>query len=280
MKKMIYNAAPLPFMGQKRRFLGEFRKALATFPDARVFVDLFGGSGLLSHTVKQQRPDARVIYNDYDGYHLRLDNIPYTNALLADIRQLVGVSPKGQRLPDDVRERILQRINDEEQTGFVDYITLSSSLLFSGKYVASFEQLAKQGFYNSLRQEPYRADGYLEGVEIVRADYRELFEQYRHAEGVVFIVDPPYLLTEVGAYECYWKLGDYLDVLTVLDDQSYVYFSSTKSQIVELMDWVSTSTLTGNPFAGAERREQSVTINHTSHYTDIMLFKRSIMEKH
>lgn len=30
MKKPIYNAAPLPFMGQKRRFLGEFRKALAT----------------------------------------------------------------------------------------------------------------------------------------------------------------------------------------------------------------------------------------------------------
>lgn len=74
MKKPIYNAAPLPFMGQKRRFLGEFRKALATFPDARVFVDLFGGSGLLSHTVKQERPDARVIYNDYDGYHLRLAN--------------------------------------------------------------------------------------------------------------------------------------------------------------------------------------------------------------
>lgn len=273
MKKPIYNAAPLPFMGQKRRFLGEFRKALATFPDARVFVDLFGGSGLLSHTVKQERPDAQVIYNDYDGYHLRLANIPRTNALLADLRQLAGVRPKGQRLPDDVWERILQRVKEEEQTGFVDYITLSSWLLFSGKYVTSFEQLAKQGFYNNLRQEPYRADGYLEGVEIVQADYHELFEQYRHAVGGVFIVDPPYLSTEVGAYKCYWKLGDYLDVLKVLDGQSYVYFSSTKSQIVELMDWVTTSTFSCNPFADAERREQSVTINHSAHYTDIMLFK-------
>ena len=273
MKKPIYNAAPLPFMGQKRRFLGEFRKALATFPDARVFVDLFGGSGLLSHTVKQERPDAQVIYNDYDGYHLRLANIPRTNALLADLRQMAGVRPKGQRLSDDVWERILQRVKEEEQTGFVDYITLSSWLLFSGRYVTSFEQLAKQGFYNNLRQEPYRADGYLEGVEIVQADYHELFEQYRHAVGVVFIVDPPYLSTEVGAYKCYWKLGDYLDVLKVLDGQSYVYFSSTKSQIVELMDWVTTSTFSCNPFADAERREQSVTINHSAHYTDIMLFK-------
>lgn len=273
MKKPIYNAAPLPFMGQKRGFIGEFRKVLATFPDARVFVDLFGGSGLLSHTVKQERPDARVIYNDYDGYHLRLANIPRTNALLADIRQLVGVRPKRQRLPDDVRERILQRVKEAERTGFVDYITLSSWLLFSGKHVTSFEELARWGFYYNLRQEPYRADGYLEGVEIVRADYRELFEQYRHAEGVVFIVDPPYLSTEVGAYKCNWKLGDYLDVLKVLDGQSYIYFSSAKSQIVELMDWVTTSAFSGNPFAGAERREQSVSINHSSHYTDIMMFK-------
>lgn len=136
-----------------------------------------------------------------------------------------------------MREHILQRVKEEERTSFVDYLTLSSSLLFSGNHVTSFDQLTKHGFYNTLRQEPYRADGYLEGVEIVRADYRELFEQYRHAEGVVFIVDPPYLSTEVGAYKCYWKLGDYLDVLKVLDGQSYVYFSSTKSQVVELMDW-------------------------------------------
>ncbi|MBQ9639565.1 MAG: hypothetical protein IJV22_08425 [Bacteroidales bacterium] len=27
-----------------------------------VFVDLFGGSGLVSHTIKQARPDCRVVY--------------------------------------------------------------------------------------------------------------------------------------------------------------------------------------------------------------------------
>lgn len=149
----------------------------------------------------------------------------------------------------------------------------TAPLLFSGKYATSFDTLAKQNFYNNVRKEPFRAEGYLDGVEIVRADYRELFKQYRHADGVVFIVDPPYLSTEVGTYKCYWKLGDYLDVLTVLDGQSYVYFSSTKSQIIELMDWVTTSTLTHNPFEGAERREHYVSINHSSHYTDIMMFR-------
>lgn len=90
MKKLVYNSAPLPFMGQKRRFVGEFKKALGLFPNATVFVDLFGGSGLLSHVAKQERPDVQVVYNDFDDFHLRLQNIPRTNALLADIRNFVG----------------------------------------------------------------------------------------------------------------------------------------------------------------------------------------------
>lgn len=274
MKKPIYNSAPLPFMGQKRRFVGEFRKALGQFPDATVFVDLFGGSGLLSHIAKQERPDAHVVYNDYDDFHLRMENIPRTNALLADIRNMVGVGLKGQRLPEPLHRIILNRVAEEEKTGFVDYITLSTSLLFSGRYATSFEELAAHGFYNMVRQADYAAEGYLAGVENVKHDYQELFGQYKNAASVVFLIDPPYLSTEVGAYKCYWRLADYLDVLRCLQGQSYVYFTSTKSQIVELMDWFARTRFDGNPFEGAERREFNVTINHISKYTDIMLFKR------
>ncbi len=64
-----YIQAPLPFQGQKRRFYTEFKVALKQFSDCPMFVDLFGGSGLLSHWVKQQFPDATVIYNDFDCYH-------------------------------------------------------------------------------------------------------------------------------------------------------------------------------------------------------------------
>ena len=60
--KYNYVQAPLPFQGQKRRFLKPFRTALEDFPDDAIYVDLFGGSGLLSHTVKQMYPDAKVIY--------------------------------------------------------------------------------------------------------------------------------------------------------------------------------------------------------------------------
>ena len=59
MKRKMYLSAPLPFMGQKRMFAREYIKVLEGFKDARVFVDLFGGSGLLSHITKCKRPDAR-----------------------------------------------------------------------------------------------------------------------------------------------------------------------------------------------------------------------------
>lgn len=275
MKKSIYNAAPLPFMGQKRRFVGEFKKAIGQFADATVFVDLFGGSGLLSHITKQERPDARVVYNDFDDFHQRLENIPRTNALLTDIRNFVGGGiPKSQRLSEEVRSRIIDRIKVEEQTGLVDYITLAGSLLFSGRYVTSLEELAKETFYHKIRQADYACGSYLDGVEIVKSDYRQLFEQYKDMPGVVFLVDPPYLSTEVGAYKCYWKLADYLDVLKCLQGHSYVYFTSSKSQIIELVDWFTRAQFDSNPFEGAERREFNVTINPTSKYTDIMMYKQ------
>ena len=88
MKKQ-YLSAPLPFVGQKRMFAREFIKVLKQYPEDTVFVDLFGGSGLLSHITKCQKPDATVIYNDFDGYRNRLQgrngdevNVPDLSFLL------------------------------------------------------------------------------------------------------------------------------------------------------------------------------------------------------
>ena len=46
--KLNYNQAPLPFQGQKRKFVKLFAEKIETLPDDTIFVDLFGGSGLLS----------------------------------------------------------------------------------------------------------------------------------------------------------------------------------------------------------------------------------------
>lgn len=269
-----YSQAPLPFMGQKRKFIKAFRQILKGDPDDVTIVDLFGGSGLLSHVGKREKPNATVVYNDYDNYHRRISAIPRTNALLARIREVTDGLPRGKVIRHPHRDRILGIIAEEEQCGFVDYITLSPSLLFSMKYANNMAELVKQTFYNTVRRSDYCADGYLDGLTIVQKDYKALFNEFKDKPNVLFLVDPPYLSTEVGTYTMTWKLSDYLDVLTILQGHDYVYFTSNKSQIIELCEWIGRSRVNRNPFECAHRVEVNTTMNYNSAYTDIMLYKR------
>lgn len=268
-----YNASPLPFMGQKRRFAGEFRKALHSFPNATIFVDLFGGSGLLSHITKRELPNARVIYNDYDNFHLRIKNIDKTNTIISEIRSLLSAAPRGKKVSEELKAKVLRLLEEYDNKGYVDYVTISSSILFSSNYATSFAELKKATLYNTVKLNPYSCEGYIDGLEVVKCDYKELFEKYKDVPGVVFLVDPPYLSTEVGVYKCYWRLRNYLDVLKVINKHSYIYFTSSKSSIIELIEWMESNTIDGNPFNGATRKEFNVTMNHQSKYTDIMLYR-------
>jgi hypothetical protein len=182
--------------------------------------------------------------------------------------------PKDKIITGTHRESVLNRIKQEDQSGYVDYITVSSSILFSMKYVLNFETLQKESLYNCIRQSNYVADGYLDGIEVVTLDYKELFAKYKDCPNVVYLVDPPYLSTDTSTYKGYWKLRDYLDVLNVLDKTNYFYFTSNKSQIVELCEWIETRSTLANPFSGATVETMSQSVNYNSSYTDIMLYKQ------
>jgi len=268
-----YATAPLPFQGQKRNFIKQFKQALKTYPTDAIYVDLFGGSGLLSHTVKQENPKSNVIYNDYDNFKQRLNAIESTNKLLTSLRPLVESVPNKKAIPDNIRYQILDIITQADKQGYVDYISLSANLLFSMNYVQSLEELKKQRFYNRLRKSDYDATSYLKGVEFVCYDYKELFDMYKDVPNVVFLVDPPYLSTDCSTYKNYWKLSDYLDVLKVLMDTNYFYFTSNKSSIVELCEWIETNTGGVNPFNKAKVVYHYNSTSHNTGYTDIMLHK-------
>ena len=274
--RRMYLSAPLPFVGQKRMFAKEFIKVLSQFPENTVFVDLFGGSGLLSHITKCQKPDATVVYNDFDNYRKRMVHIPQTNRLIADIREIVGDSvPRHRPITGELRELIFNRIEQEEQmTGYIDFITLSSSLMFSMKYQLSIGGMRKEVLYNNIRKANYpECPDYLDGLEIVSCDYKVLFEKYKDTPGVVFLVDPPYLSTDVGTYNMYWRMSDYLDVLNVLAGHSFVYFTSNKSSILELCEWIGKNQSIGNPFKNCTRVEFNAHMNYNASYTDMMLYK-------
>lgn len=270
----MYLSAPLPFVGQKRMFAKEFIKVLGQFPENTVFVDIFGGSGLLAHITKCVRPDAVVVYNDFDNYRERLRNIHATNALLADLRRIVGSWQRLKAITGETRDKVFERIlKEEKERGYVDYITLSTSLLFSMKYKLSLEEMKKETIYSKIRTSDYpNPKDYLEGLTIISEDYKEVFKRYKDIPGVVFLVDPPYLSTDVGTYKMYWKLADYLDVLNVLKGHSFVYFTSNKSSILELCDWIDKNPFIGNPFKECRKVEFNAHMNYNTQYTDIMLY--------
>ena len=236
----LYLSAPLPFVGQKRMFAKHFIEVIKQYPSGTVFVDLFGGSGLLSHITKHFHPESRVIYNDFDNYRHRIGNIDRTNRLLSLIRPIASQFPRHKPITGEARERIFNLLEQEErESGYIDYSPCPD---------------------------------YLAGLEIESCDYRELFERFKETPGVVFLVDPPYLSTDVGTYRMYWRLADYLDVLSVLPGHNFIYFTSEKSCIVELCEWMGRHPSLGDPFARCQRREFNATMNYNARYTDIMLF--------
>ena len=237
-----------------------------------MYVDLFGGSGLLSHTVKALKPHAKVIYNDFDGYAERLDNIEKTNALLQDLRDILRGAPRGKRIGEGFKEKVLARV--EKETGYIDFVTLSSSLLFTMRFVNSKEELGKKALYNNVPLLPYNTDGYLSGLTRVRADYGELLEEYRD-RNALFIFDPPYLNTDNTRYENarYWRTRDYLRVLKAMQDVDYIYFTSEKSQIEELFSFLEKECRVVTPFTGAQRARMHTGKGYNVNYADWIYYR-------
>lgn len=229
----------------------------------------------MSHIVKRQKPESAVIYNDFDHYTTRIAHIPHTNRLLDRIRSITYRIPRRSILPASVKSDIISLIRDTEQEdGYVDYITLSSSLLWGGNYANDMDGMQRETWYNNVCKEPYVArQDYLDGLTVVHSDYRELLQEYKGKNDVVFIVDPPYMNTDTKSYSERWNVADHMDTLHVLAGMSYLYFSSGKSPVIDICKWIDENQLSGNLTAGSRRISIAEHVSYNSHYTDIMLYR-------
>lgn len=82
-----------------------------------------------------------------------------------------------------------------------------------------------------------------------------------------------YLSTDCKSYKNYWGLSEYLDVLKVIVGTKFIFFTSNKSQVIELCEWIRNNAEIGNPFADIEKRLQENKQNYQCSFTDIMLVK-------
>lgn len=266
----------MPFQGQKRRWIKQLQEVAAKVPQGTIFVDVFGGSGIVSHTIKQARPDCRVVWNDYDNYSERLQNVAQTNAILLELRYVTKDCPKRLKIDEPWRSKVLNVLCRWDKQGYVDWLTISNNVRFSLNYMHSLGEIMGGDLYNNVVLGDYEVDGYLEGVETVRMDWRELVSLYRGRKDVVLVLDPPYMLTDVSGYkkDTYWGGEECLDVAMECKEMKFVYFTSKRSGVESVLRWVDRVAGVSNPFTNAERRVVEVR-GKSLGYDDIMYYNVS-----
>ena len=241
---------PLAFQGNKKNLLKPFLKVLHSYNITRdiIFVDVFGGSGLLSHHLKQNYPQNRVIWNDFDDFKHRLEIAPITEKIRAHLCEIVardGYESKDSSGTERLKKETISEIKDY-LAGFdeseLDCIQLSNYLCFSGQYKDCKAELLRDDVkviqYNRLPQSPINTRGYLQnGVERVQKDYRELIAEWGENPNAFFVLDPPYLQTSEKTYTQHFRLSDFLNCIKLFTSTQGVWFSSERSHCAEFFEW-------------------------------------------
>lgn len=203
-----------------------------------IFIDVFGGSGLVAHNIKQWYPRNQVIWNDYDNYQARLDHIAQTESLRAWLYEKVGGGEYRNTIPKEIKQEILAHIHALETQGeYIDYAVLSSYLLFSGRYARDFIELSKGTFFSKISATRLSAQGYLHGVERVSLDFIDLLDSYKSYKNKCLILDPPYLQTQVGNYKDHFSLGQFFSLIERVQ-RPYLFFGSDRSDTIEVFEYL------------------------------------------
>lgn len=289
MKKLKrYKKAPLAFHGQKRYFIKYLEKALNEIVTNNgedwIIVDLLGGSGLLAHNCKRLKPQARVIFNDYDNYSERIANIDQTNALRELIYSRVQAHGVKHREPftKALKEDIKQTIMDFKLGGgYVDFLSLVGWLSFGATAgrITTIPDLFN-GLHNRIPKEPHIAVGYLDGLEIVKKDFKELIKEITalktDQQKILFIADPPYIGSHQKTYKQEFTISDFWDLLSMLKEP-YIFFCPDKSQMLESVQWIVNNTekieTIKKHFSEFKVSSHTIELGNKVKYKDNMIYK-------
>ena len=258
----IYKHAPLTFQGQKSKWFAQFSKTLsqveeyATQHNKRVLVvDVFGGSGLLSHQAKRLHPSFTVIYNDFDNYTERINNIASVNRLMFNLaQQFPEHKPNSQeKLTNEEANKLREYLSNYTEP--IDAFCLSSWIQFSGTQYKSLEELLKlKHYYLKLPLNAYNEEDaahYLDDIITIHEDaadfdtFQQILANVKKEHNIsddnlltFYILDPPYLYCDKSGYKTtYFKLESSIDLVNYfIHCDCFMFFNSTKSGFVEFLE--------------------------------------------
>lgn len=274
----LYSKAPLPFVGQKRFFLKQFRalldECISGDGEGWTIIDAFGGSGLLSNNAKFCKPKAHVVFNDFDGYRTRLDSISDSNRLRRLLATVLADEPRHKKLNQSAKLKVKNILDSFD--GVIDMRAVSTWLLFAGNHVNSLDELYTKTLYNTVRKSDYAiADDYLTDIEVVCQSFNQLLPAHVHKSKTLLLLDPPYVCTEQGMYANanYFGMVQFLELMRFVRPP-YIFFSSTRSELLDYMHFIEKYEADDwKRFGGFGRLSFNSTINNTSSYEDNLIYR-------
>lgn len=225
-----YTRPPLPFQGNKYRWYRPIIDLAKRLPRGATVVDVFGGSGFLSHVIKQARPDCRVIWNDYDDYMWRLHHIPETNVQIQEGLRILSGYPTLTRVVGEFGRELRDYFSAIDSQGRQDWLTISSRFAYPLDYWHTWDGGEGKLLYSHDTSDnsfiPYSAAGYLAGVVRVREDWHTLCA--RVPANAVLILDPPYPDTDTGGYLSGAAKNENIELLHMCGERPKAFFSTRK----------------------------------------------------
>lgn len=247
----------LPFRGSKKNCRQLLYNILQTLPDDEInnyiFVDVFGGSGILSVFIHERFPNAYIVYNDFDHYIDRLQHIPQTNSILARLRPLM-VDVVGNH------DEIIKCYNEA-----YDKITVATCITYNGRDGVNH----KHKLYNRVPKNNYKTDTIkkYDGLVIEHLDYLECINKYDDiAKGdnktVILIMDPPFMNTSQIYYKMeFFNINDYFEVIHLLYTHKYIYFEDVRNDVIRLSKTLKKFTNQDLPVSGSTTKDYNTGVS-------------------
>ena len=258
----LYKKAPLTFQGQKSKWFKKYKQTLeqvAEYANATsshvLLVDVFGGSGLLSHIAKRLFPSFDVIYNDFDNFQDRLAHIHDVNILMEELRALFPErKPNDQtKLTPEEADKLRNFLNS--YTNPIDAFAPSAWIQFSGTEYRTLPDLIKlKHYYLKLPLNHYNeeeAAHYLDNIVVIHEDasnydkFQTILQDVKQKNNIsddhlltFYVLDPPYLYCDKSGYkQTYFKLASSIDLVNYfIHCDCFMFFNSTKSGFVEFLE--------------------------------------------
>lgn len=240
------------------------------FSHCSTFVDLFGGSGALSRFVKDARPDALVVWNDYDDFFGRLKQGERTRWLENTVCEMAReyVQRRGGRIPLGLEARIKFFLAQEDAKAPIDWNTLCARFLFSTHLRRGREEFMKQNLYlrnlpttQQFGKEHY--EGWLAGLRRIRMDFRKAYNMSKEKMGsTCFIMDPPYPDVMNDSYRGGATDRVNEDCLAICEPWvNYIYFTSSESNLNNIRQKIKSKHPEYKPLSGATMSVKNIDLS-------------------